>query len=68
MALHKRTLPTPKMPFPGESPTVSLAHGGGQMYGLHTARRRRPAKQESRPGSKKARGPQGNGKAKTKSK
>ena len=38
MALHKRSN-TPKapaaMPFPGESPTVSLALAAGQMYGTH---------------------------------
>jgi len=29
-----RAKPVTSMPFPGESPTVSLAMAAGQMYGL----------------------------------
>ena len=51
------------MPFPGESPTVSLALAAGQKYGLHEEEekpapsrkaRSRPKRKAGAPGAKKA--------------
>lgn len=53
MALHKRTS-TPKMPFPGESPTVSLALVAGQKYGLTEVEQAPPKASPSKGGKKKA--------------
>ena len=53
MALHKRN-PAPKMPFPGESPTVSLAMAAGQMYGLNDAEEAPPKAASPKSSRKKA--------------
>ena len=53
MALHKRSS-TSKMPFPGESPTVSLALAAGQKYGLSEAEEAPPKASPSAAGKKKA--------------
>ena len=44
MALHKRPDPAPKMPFPGESPTISLALAAAKKYGLAAEEEKAPAK------------------------
>ena len=54
MALHKRTPTPPKMPFPGESPTVSLAMAAGQMYGLNEAAKTPAKATPAKAGKKKA--------------
>ena len=54
MALHKRTSASPKMPFPGESPTVSLALAAGQKFGLNEAAEAPPESSPSKAGKKKA--------------
>lgn len=53
MALHKRTSTPPKMPFPGESPTVSLALAAGQKYGLNEAEAAPPKASPAKAGKKK---------------
>ena len=53
MALHKRSSTPPKMPFPGESPTVSLAMVAGQKYGLNETEKT-PAKASPKAAKKKA--------------
>lgn len=54
MALHKRGSTPPKMPFPGESPTVSLAVAAGQMYGLNETDEAPPKASPAKAGQKKA--------------
>ena len=46
-----RAKPVTSMPFPGESPTVSLAMAAGQMYGLpdnEPARKKKAPKRASK--------------------
>jgi len=52
MALHKRSPPPPKVPFPGESPTVSLAIAAGQMYGLNETEEQVPKPKAAKAGKK----------------
>ena len=54
MALHKRTSASRKTPFPGESPTVSLALAAGQTYGLKEEEETPPKARSSKAGKKKA--------------
>ena len=54
MALHKRGSTPLKMPFPGESPTVSLAMAAGQMYGLHDEEEMPPKANPAKASKKKA--------------
>ena len=54
MALHKRGSTAPKMPFPGESPTVSLAMAAGQKYGLNETEAEPPKAAPAKAGKKKA--------------
>lgn len=62
MALHKRSDAAPKMPFPGESPTVSLAMAAGQKYGLH------PEEEKPTKGTKRVAAAKPKRKAKSKAK
>lgn len=66
MALHKRPPVAPKMPFPGESPTVSLALAAGQMYGLNEKEAAAPkaARNKKKAAAKPARKPSAAPKAK----
>lgn len=54
MALHKRSSTPAKLPFPGESPTVSLARAAGQMYGLNEVEETPAKSSRSKAGKGKA--------------
>ena len=47
----------PKMPFPGESPTISLAMAAGEQFGFHEeeAKPKTSAAKKSKPGAPKSR-------------
>jgi hypothetical protein len=36
-------MPQPKMPFPGESPTISLAMAAGDQFGFHEEAKKKPS-------------------------